>query len=86
MAGEVIDPLPDDAPQFVKDYYDYYKLREAIMLAVATLTNVNRYSFFIHIYYYLFLLAATQTGSSLITGLLTAITPDRLCGTYGSSR
>ena len=25
MAGGVIDPLPDDVPQFVKDYYDYYK-------------------------------------------------------------
>jgi fermentation-respiration switch protein FrsA (DUF1100 family) len=25
MAGGVIDPLPDDAPKFVKDYYDYYK-------------------------------------------------------------
>ena len=25
MAGGVIDPLPEDAPQFVKDYYDYYK-------------------------------------------------------------
>jgi len=24
-AGGVADPLPDDAPQFVKDYYDYYK-------------------------------------------------------------
>ena len=24
-AGGVVDPLPDDAPQFVKDYYDYYK-------------------------------------------------------------
>ncbi|MDE7125051.1 MAG: alpha/beta hydrolase [Muribaculaceae bacterium] len=23
--GGVIDPLPDDAPQFVRDYYDYYK-------------------------------------------------------------
>ena len=23
--GGVIDPLPDDAPYFVKDYYDYYK-------------------------------------------------------------
>lgn len=23
--GGVIDPLPADAPQFVKDYYDYYK-------------------------------------------------------------
>ena len=25
LAGGVIDPLPDDAPFFVKDYYDYYK-------------------------------------------------------------
>ena len=25
--GGVIDPLPDDAPQFVKDYYDYYKTK-----------------------------------------------------------
>ena len=25
MAGGVIDPLPDDAPQFAKDYHDYYK-------------------------------------------------------------
>lgn len=24
-AGGVIDPLPEDAPQFIKDYYDYYK-------------------------------------------------------------
>ena len=24
-AGGVIDPLPDDAPQFVRDYHDYYK-------------------------------------------------------------
>lgn len=24
-AGGVVDPLPTDAPQFVKDYYDYYK-------------------------------------------------------------
>ena len=24
-AGGVIDPLPEDAPYFVKDYYDYYK-------------------------------------------------------------
>ena len=24
-AGGVADPLPEDAPQFVKDYYDYYK-------------------------------------------------------------
>lgn len=24
-AGGVVDPLPDDAPQFVRDYYDYYK-------------------------------------------------------------
>ena len=25
LAGGVVDPLPDDAPYFVKDYYDYYK-------------------------------------------------------------
>ena len=25
MAGGVVDPLPKDAPQFVKDYFDYYK-------------------------------------------------------------
>ena len=25
LAGGVIDPLPDDSPQFVKDYYTYYK-------------------------------------------------------------
>ena len=24
-AGGVVDPLPDDAPQFVKDYHAYYK-------------------------------------------------------------
>ena len=24
MAGGVVNPLPSDAPQFVKDYYDYY--------------------------------------------------------------
>ncbi|MBQ7420785.1 MAG: alpha/beta hydrolase [Prevotella sp.] len=27
LAGGVIDPLPDDAPFFVKDYYDYYKTK-----------------------------------------------------------
>lgn len=26
-AGGVVDPLPEDAPQFVKDYYDYYKTK-----------------------------------------------------------
>ena len=26
-AGGVIDPLPEDAPFFVKDYYDYYKTK-----------------------------------------------------------
>lgn len=25
LGGGVVDPLPEDAPQFVKDYYDYYK-------------------------------------------------------------
>lgn len=27
LAGRVIDPLPEDAPQFVKDYYAYYKTK-----------------------------------------------------------
>ena len=25
LAGGIVDPLPEDAPQFVKDYYGYYK-------------------------------------------------------------
>lgn len=25
LSGGVVDPLPDDAPEFVKNYYDYYK-------------------------------------------------------------
>lgn len=27
LAGGVVDPLPEDAPQFVKDYYAYYKTK-----------------------------------------------------------
>lgn len=27
LAGGVVDPLPDDAPFFVKDYFDYYKTK-----------------------------------------------------------
>ena len=27
LAGGVVDPLPDDAPLFIKDYYDYYKTK-----------------------------------------------------------
>lgn len=27
LAGGVVDPLPEDAPQFVKDYHDYYKTK-----------------------------------------------------------
>ena len=27
LAGGVVDPLPDDAPWFVKDYHDYYKTK-----------------------------------------------------------
>lgn len=27
LAGGVVDSLPEDAPQFVKDYYDYYKTK-----------------------------------------------------------
>lgn len=29
LGGGVVDPLPDDAPFFVKDYYDYYKTDRA---------------------------------------------------------
>ena len=27
LAGGVVDPLPSDAPDFVRDYYDYYKTK-----------------------------------------------------------
>lgn len=27
LGGGVVDPLPEDAPYFVKDYYDYYKTK-----------------------------------------------------------
>lgn len=27
LAGGVVDPVPEDAPFFVKDYYDYYKTK-----------------------------------------------------------
>ena len=27
LGGDVVDPLPADAPFFVKDYYDYYKTK-----------------------------------------------------------
>ncbi len=27
LGGGVVDPLPEDAPFFVKDYYDYYKTK-----------------------------------------------------------
>ena len=27
LAGGVVDPLPSDAPEFVRDYYDYYKTK-----------------------------------------------------------
>jgi len=27
LSGGVVDPLPADAPYFVKDYYDYYKTK-----------------------------------------------------------
>ena len=29
LGGGVVDPLPEDAPFFVKDYYDYYKTARA---------------------------------------------------------
>ena len=33
LAGGVVDPLPEDAPQFVADYYAYYKTLEATIPA-----------------------------------------------------
>ena len=27
LGGGVVDPLPEDAPFFVKDYHDYYKTK-----------------------------------------------------------
>ena len=32
LGGGVVDPLPEDAPFFVKDYYDYYKTRRGYHL------------------------------------------------------
>ncbi len=32
LGGGVVDPLPEDAPFFVKDYYDYYKTRRGFHL------------------------------------------------------
>ena len=37
-AGGVVDPLPDDAPFFVKDYYDYYKTKRGTSAAVTAPT------------------------------------------------
>ena len=38
LAGGVVDPLPDDAPQFVKDYHDYYKTTGVTISALSTRT------------------------------------------------
>ena len=35
LAGGVVDPLPEDAPQFVKDYYGYYKTGVATIPALS---------------------------------------------------
>lgn len=32
MAGGVVDPLPENASQFVKDYYSYYKTKRGYHL------------------------------------------------------
>lgn len=32
LAGGVVDPLPENAPQFVKDYYSYYKTKRGYHL------------------------------------------------------
>ena len=39
MAGGVVNPLPEDAPQFVKDYYDTTSRPADIISAAATLTT-----------------------------------------------
>ena len=36
MAGGVIDPLPEEVPQFVKDYHAYYKTPRGYQAATAT--------------------------------------------------
>lgn len=41
MAGGVVDPLPENAPQFVKDYHAYYKHHVAIISVRATQTTVG---------------------------------------------
>ena len=38
LAGGVVDPLPQDAPQFVKDYYAYYKTPRGTIHAAWTQT------------------------------------------------
>lgn len=39
LAGGVVDPLPEDAPQFVKDYYDYYKTKRGYHKRSLNLNN-----------------------------------------------
>ena len=41
MAGGVVDPLPEDAPQFVKDYHAYYKTPRVIISVRAIRTTVG---------------------------------------------
>ena len=41
-AGGVVDPVPDDMPQFIKDYHAYYKTNRAITLDLLTLIMVGR--------------------------------------------
>lgn len=38
-AGGVVDPLPEDAPQFVKDYYDYYKTKRGYHVSSGNSTD-----------------------------------------------
>ena len=41
LAGGVVDPIPEDAPFYVKDYHAYYKTNEAIIPARSTPTAVG---------------------------------------------
>ena len=41
LGGGVVDPLPEDAPFFVKDYYDYYKTPRGYMPGPSTPTGAG---------------------------------------------
>ena len=42
LGGGVVDPLPDDAPFFVKDYFEYYKTKRGYHMPLLHYTNEIR--------------------------------------------